>query len=195
MKRRKENGKIYLNFPYNLGFSTKLKNYCGAKWNAETREWYFDEEFEDKSNDLMLEFFGSSYRSEETIKVEFRAWDFYNEIAGIVRINDVDLVWRKSRDIPVTMRSGVVIKSGEFSESGGSRLRPRVDIDEEDKDNIILIATLSKEFYDHLSDEQKGKMTVISEPSEKEKLLAQKERLLKELAEVEKRLNDMEAEA
>ena len=64
MQRKIENNKIYLKFGYNPNFSNALKKYCGAKWQSETQEWMFETRFEDKSNDLLLHYYGCSYRSD-----------------------------------------------------------------------------------------------------------------------------------
>lgn len=188
MKKRKEDGKVYLSFGYNLAFSNKLKRYCGAKWSPDTKEWYFDEEFEEKSNDLMLEKFGFSYRSDERITVKFDAGDFVIDRGPttVVGLNKIDLVWRESRDRDVTLANNVIILDGEFPKRGGSARYPSVWINKED--GIVLRVKLYKEFYDTLSEEDKAKMEVIRETDKKEALLAKKEKLLKELEEIEREL-------
>lgn len=188
MKKRKEDGQIYLSFGYNLAFSNKLKRYCGAKWNPETKEWYFDEEFEEKSNDLMLNAFGFSFRSNERILVKFNAGDFVVDRGNTttVGVNKVDFVWREARDRDVTLANDVIILDGEFPKRGGSARYPSVWINKED--GIVLRVKLYKEFYDTLSEEDKAKMEVIRETDRKETLLTKREELLQELEDIEKEL-------
>lgn len=192
MKRRKENGIIYLNFGYNMTFANKLKKYCGAKWKADTKEWYFDEEFEEKSNNLMLNDYGFSYRSDEKITVEMLANDFVIDrgTTTVVGINNVDLVWRESRDCDVCIANNVIILEGEFPKRGGSAKYPSVWINEED--GIVLRVELYKEFYETLEEEDKNKLKIIKELSKKEKLIAEKERILKELENIERELAKFE---
>lgn len=109
MQRRIEDDKIYLKFGYNPNFSNALKKYCGAKWQSETNEWMFDNRFEDKSNDLLLHYYGCSYRSDEKIRVEFKPTDFYDTNSGIVKIKNLMMVWRDSRDADVNLNSNTII--------------------------------------------------------------------------------------
>lgn len=197
MQRQIKDDKIYLKFGFNPNFSNVLKKYCEAKWQSDTEEWVFDTRFEDKSNDLLLLYYGFSYRSDEKIRVEFKPTDFYDTNSGIVKIKNIVIVWRDSRDNDVSLRSNTVIIKGNFPTSGGSMRYPRVfdSLDDID-DSIVLETILYKEFYDTLSDHDKSKLIITryfnsDNQLDKSKLIAKKQELLEQIAEIDKQLNEM----
>lgn len=184
MEMRKENGNIYLKFGYNLDFSGKLKSYCGAKWQASTKEWYFSEEFENKMNDLMLKQFGYSMRKSPKITIEFSANDFYNKDKLDIRIEGYCFVYREYEHTGVEMLRNSIIIEGGFKDRDGSKRYPKA----EPFEGTIIRATITQELYDTFSDETKNKIKVVKEADKKEVLLARKAALLKELEEIEKEL-------
>lgn len=197
MQRQIKDDKIYLKFGYNPTFSNALKKYCGAKWQSETKEWVFENRFEDKSNDLLLLYYGFSYRSDEKIRVEFKPTDFYDTNSGIVKIKNLAMVWRDSRDSDISLRSNTVIINGNFPNSGGSMRYPSVfdSLDDID-DSIVLETILYKEFYDTLSDHDKSKLIITryfnsDNQLDKNKLIAKKQELLEQIAEIDKQLNEI----
>lgn len=197
MQRRIEDDKIYLKFGYNPNFSNALKKYCGAKWQSETNEWMFDNRFEDKSNDLLLHYYGCSYRSDEKIRVEFKPTDFYDTNSGIVKIKNLMMVWRDSRDADVNLNSNTIIIKGNFPKSGGSTRYPTVfdSLDDID-DSIVLETILYKEFYDTLSNLDKSKIVITKyfnshNQPDKNKLIDKKQELLNQIAEIDAQLNNL----
>lgn len=194
MNKRIQNEQIYLKFEYNMPFANELKKYCGAKWQTDTKEWVFDERFEDKSNDLLLKHYGFSYRSNEKLRVEFHASNFYNSQKGQVIIKNIPFVWRQHRDSDISLRNNVIIINGEFPESAGSARYPSVfdDVD----NSIILEAVIYKEFYDSLSDDDRSKIIIKENISNdkadlKNKLIKRKQEILTELVEIERQLEDL----
>lgn len=193
MQRRKDADKIYLKFGYHPDFSNALKTYCGAKWYSDAKEWVFDDRFEDKSNDLLLRYYGFSYRSDEKLRVEFNFVDFYDTTSGSVKIANLPIVWRESRDSEVCLRTHTVLLSGDFPTSGGSANHPRIfnvssDIDE----SIRLETVLYKEFYDTLSSLDKSKLVITKELTnqpDKNALLAKKQELLNQIAKIDEQLS------
>ena len=197
MKRRIEDDKIYLKFGYNPNFSNALKKYCGAKWQSEAQEWMFETRFEDKSNDLLLHYYGFSYRSDEKIRVEFNPADFYDTNSGVVKIKNLMMVWRDSKDSDVNLNSNTIIIKGNFPNSGGSMRYPTVfdSLDDID-DSIVLETILYKDFYDTLSNLDKSKIVITkyfnaSNQPDKNKLIAKKQELLKQIAEIDDQLNNL----
>lgn len=194
MNKRTQDNKIYLKFEYNMPFANDLKKYCGAKWQADTKEWAFDERFEEKSNDLLLKHYGFSYRSNEKIRVEFHASDFYNSSKGQIIIKNIPFVWRQHRDGDISLRNNVIIINGEFPKSAGSAKYPSV-FDNAD-DSIILEAVIYKEFYDSLSDDDRSKLVIKENISNdktdlKNKLIKRKQEILMELVKIERQLEDL----
>lgn len=197
MQRKIENNKIYLKFGYNPNFSNALKKYCGAKWQSETQEWMFETRFEDKSNDLLLHYYGCSYRSDEKIRVEFKPTDFYDTNSGVVKIKNLMMVWRDSRDSDVNLNSNTIIIKGNFPNSSGSMRYPTVfdSLDDID-DSIVLETILYKEFYDTLSNLDKSKIVITkyfnsNNKLDKNKLIAKKQELLNQIAEIDEQLNNL----
>ena len=183
---RKENGNIYLKFGYNLDFSGKLKRYCGAKWQASTKEWYFSDEFEDKMNELMLKQFGYSMRKSPKITIEFSANDFYSKDSLDIRIEGYCFVYREYEHMGVEMLRNSTILEGGFKERDGSKKYPKA----EPLEGTVIRAKITEELYNTFSDETKSKIKVVKEADKKEALLTRKAALLKELAEIEKELSE-----
>ena len=197
MQRKIKDDKIYLKFGYNPNFSNALKKYCGAKWQSETKAWMFDHRFEDKSNDLLLHYYGFSYRSDKKIRVEFNPADFYDTNSGVVKIKNLMMVWRDSRDADVNLNSNTIIIKGNFPKSGGSMRYPTVFDSLDDIDNSIVLETiLYKEFYDTLSNLDKSKLIITryfnsDNQLDKNKLIVKKQELLKQIAEIDEQLNNL----
>ena len=188
MELRKENGKIYLKFGFNQVFSDKLKRYCGAKWQASTKEWGFSDEFEDKMNDLMLKQFGYSMRKSPKITIEFSANDFYSKDSLDVRIEGYCFVYREYEHTEVEMLRNSIILEGGFKERDGSKRYPKA----EPLEGTVIRAKITQELYDTFSDETKNKIKVVKEADKKEVLLARKEALLRELEKIENELEEVE---
>nr|WP_298051095.1 hypothetical protein [uncultured Lachnoanaerobaculum sp.] len=187
MESRKENGKVYLKFGYDEKFSGGLKRYCGAKWQPETKEWYFDEEFENKANDLMLKRYGYSLRPSVKINIEFSANEFFNPDSLNVSIDGYIFVHRDRDYLPVTLKHNSVILQGGFPEKGGSSRYPS----SKPLDNTIIRAEITEELWDMLSEDTKAKIKRIDKKSEKEMLLEKEAQLLAELEEVRRKLRNM----
>lgn len=193
MKTRRENGKIYLTLNYNPDFTGKLKRYCAAKWQPDSKEWMIDEEFEKKANELLLKEYGFKMDSEEKIQVEYMASDFYNTKTGVIEIEGIIVVKRYYRDQDVETYRDTVILEGGFPSRGGSAKYPDVSPEKGTK----LRSTLYFDFYNILSDEVKAKLTVINDkkaPSEKEKLEARKVELEAELLAINEKLAALKTE-
>lgn len=188
MELRKENGKIYLKFGFNQVFSDKLKRYCGAKWQASTKEWGFSDEFEDKMNDLMLKQFGYSMRKSPEITIEFSASDFYSKDSLDIRLEGHCFVYREYEYTEVKMLHNSIIMSEGFPSRDGSKRYPKA----EPLKGTIIRATITEELYNTFSDKTKSKLTVIKTVDKKEVLLARKAALLRELEKIENELEEVE---
>lgn len=187
MESRKENGKVYLKFGYNQGFSGELKRYCGAKWQPETKEWYFDVEFEDKANDLMLRRYGYSLRPSSKLNIEFSANEFFDKDTLDIAIDGYTFVYRENESLPVTLKHNGIILQGGFPAKGGSSRYPS----SKPLDNTVIRAEITEELWDAFSDETKTKIKRINKKSEKEILLEREAQLLAELEEVRRKLRNM----
>lgn len=179
MKSRKENGMMFVSFGYNPDFSEKLKKYCGAKWRADSKEWMFEDEFEETFNDLMLKEYRYSLRSSEKIFVKIDPFDFlHKKDEHTVTLNGWVIASRDRAYQNFKLSDNAVIIKGdipgpnEYFEKGGCEIR----------------LEMQKEYYDILSKEITDKLTIIRKSDKKESLIARKEVLLKEFEEIEKEL-------
>lgn len=107
------------------------------------------------------------------------------------------MVWRDSRDADVNLNSNTIIIKGNFPKSGGSTRYPKVfdSLDDID-DSIVLETILYKEFYDTLSNLDKSKIVITKyfnsdNKLDKNKLIAKKQELLKQIAEIDEQLNNL----
>lgn len=107
------------------------------------------------------------------------------------------MVWRDSRDADVNLNSNTIIIKGNFPKSGGSTRYPTVfdSLDDID-DSIVLETILYKEFYDTLSNLDKSKIVITKyfnsdNKLDKNKLIAKKQELLKQIAEIDEQLNNL----
>jgi|GEM_PF-1462242 hypothetical protein len=190
MKSRKENGYIYLRFPYNESFSSELKKYCGAKWKAESKEWFFSEEFEEKANDLMLRRYGYSLRESPKLIIEFSANEFYNPDTLCVSIEGYTFVYRERDYMDVSLKRNTVILKGGFPIKGGSSRYPCAKPFED----TTLRSEITQEFWDMLSDDTRKKLKRIDSKSEEDVLLERKKQILAELEEINKKLENIKTQ-
>lgn len=187
MESRKENGKVYLKFGYNQGFSGDLKRYCGAKWRPETKEWYFDEEFENKANDLMLRRYGYSLRPSPKLNIEFSANEFFDKDTLDIAIDGYTFVYRENDSLPVILKHGGIILQGGFPVKGGSSRYPS----SKPLDDTVIRAEITEELWNMFSDETKSKIKRIDKKNKKELLLEKEAMLLKELEDIRRQLKEM----
>lgn len=125
---------------------------------------------------------------------ELKVWevseDFEDRDKDDIRIGNIVTVYRPSRDAKVILRDTAIME-GEFDKSGGSVKHPAV-FDRGEGYNVILRSTIYKKEYEKLSEEEKSKLTIIKKQDKKERLLNEKEILIKRLSEIEDELKKCE---
>lgn len=175
-----KNEKIYTVTPFSNGYKNKARQ-IGGKWDSAERAWVFDEKYKDLVNSILIEFYGVGIDGEsETITVEYDASEFEEE--NHVMIGNLITATRYARDVPVDIKPGTVVVKGEFEGYGGSVKHPHVNAID-----VILQSEIPMAIYDSLSDDRKA-LLKIPGSSEKEQLQAEKERLLKRIAEIDELL-------
>lgn len=101
-----------------------------------------------------------------------------------IDLSGIRLAGRSQRDNPVRIAPNVVLLSGGFPESGGSRLNPRVNPEDGTK---LKVKGVPMGLYERIADMSCVELCETAEQY-KEKLLAEKKRLLERLAAIEAEL-------
>lgn len=191
-KIEKINDIIRVTTPYNAQFVRRVKNIHG-KWNADEKAWEVSEDAEIALLNLLKEIYAYSPDADtgERVTVEYDA----GEIVALqgddtnIMFSGVKIAWRTTRDSKVLLHPATIIIEGDFKSRGGSRSYPSLG----ECDGVVLRTTIEKHSYDALSDEMKAKMTIIEkrEKDRRKELEELREKLLKQLADVEKELEEL----
>lgn len=189
VKINREGNKLQITSPYSGAFVGRMRELNG-KWNRDLKVWEVNEEYEDKVYEAILKIYRVDLTGiEEYMIVEYCAKDFEDRDKDDIRIGNIVTVYRPSRDSKVILRDTAIME-GEFDKSGGSVKHPAV-FDRGEGYNVILRSTIYKKEYEKLSDEEKSKLTIIKKQDKKERLLNEKEILIKRLAEIEEELKNL----
>lgn len=193
MTHRKEGNYIFINVGYNPSFNEEIKKRCGAKWNADTKEWKISVEYADTLDKILLEKFRHTTKPSRDVTIDFLATDFYDsnqKRRNAIRIEGYAFAIRNSRDSEIKMIDGTIILQGGFTSWDGSAQYPAC----EPLEGTILRATIKEVLLDSFSEETKSKLKIRYEDDTevlKAELLARKEALLAELAEIESKLQNL----
>lgn len=174
--------------PYNPDFVRFARN-KGAKWNADDKTWTFNiksKDTKEKLKKILYELY--SYTEGPVRCVELRAKCEDILVDECLRIGGHVLVSRKHRDQPVIINDdSVCLIKGSFLGRGGSMKYPSVKF----TNDAEITFEISEEYFNNLSEEEKEKFTVVKKSDvDKEKLLAEKEELIKRIEEIERLLEE-----
>lgn len=152
----------------------------GGRWNAAQKTWDFDPRDEQRVRALLIEVYGTDGSPVRTCTVQIKA-DKYRGRES-VEFFGRSLVHRPNRDAQVRLHPTVTIIAGGCPDSGGSAKNPSVSFYEgtilEVKD-VPLSLALAKV-------EESSNFTIVDSGDElKKSLEAEKEALLKRLAEID----------
>ncbi len=182
LKIIKENEILKVKSKYNEKF-IKLAKTVNGKWSSPY--WEFPIENEDRVRDICLKVYGENGLINESVDLIIDldlAKSLHKD--DKIKIGDVILCERKSRDWNVTLSDNVMVLDGEFCNSGGSAKYPRVTWN---CDKMrIKVKNFPLALYEKIED-KKG-ITATKSVTNTEVLLKEKESLLKRLAEIEKML-------
>ena len=124
VKLEKREEKIYTTTTYNATFIKKAKNLQG-KWDGE--HWVFDEKVESLLREVLKDIYGTDgegYTRKVIVEIDI---DRYDDIDGQdLKIGDLVIITRRTRDSEVTLKEGVIVISGGFPSKGGSVKNPRL---------------------------------------------------------------------
>ena len=134
VKLEKREGKIYTTTTYNTAFIKKAKNLQG-KWDGE--HWVFDEKVESLVREVLKDIYGTDgegYTRKVIVEIDVDKYDDTDR--QDLKIGDLVIITRKTRDSEVTLKEGVIVISGGFPSRGGSTKNPRLSAY---KDTVIRV--------------------------------------------------------
>lgn len=175
--------KIHVTTPYHPDFRDAARQQLGGDWSA--GKWVFDVRDEQRVRDLCKQIYGTDGTPCPVVDARVRlgdhVWDQSMWMFGR------RLLHRPSRDEPVKLGPGVVIVEGELAGSGGSVKNPRIG-GQESEDVVIEVRDIPAEHPDLT----RADVEVLGQPdaadNDVEALLAERERLLARLAEIDAQL-------
>lgn len=185
MKITIEDGRIKVQSPYNKKFIEGARRIQG-KWNAPC--WEFPEENKEECKELLLNVYGECGdlgEAEPTVTVELNLDEYNGNYVNDLLIGSMVIASRRTRDSYVRLSDNVMVISGEFSESGGSAKHPKVTAE---PGTILRVKHLPVRLYSLIE----GKEGVKLVNTDRDALIAEREKLLARLAEIENLLKEEE---
>lgn len=189
---RTEADKAYISSPFNPEFVKKIHSIGSAKWHAATKEWQVPVESLEDAKQVLRDVYGTdgSENNEPKVTVKLTVLDDCD--LGDIQSIDNELVMTlfgreimsaRGRDSGVKVADSVTVK-GKYK-SGGSMKYPTIEFG---KGTEIIVYNVPES----LAKKAKIKhatVEIVSEPKiDRQALLAEKERLLKRIAEIDKLL-------
>ena len=173
--------------PYDREFVTFARRH-GAKWDADEKSWNFkvNGEVKEKIEKKLYELYKYTKNEVRNIKLRAKCEDILQD--ECLKVGEYTLAFRKYRDEPVIIADPTTfIEKGTFKDKGGSMKYPAVTF----TDGAEITFEISEEYFNSLPEEEKEKFVVVSKDEvDKEKLLAEKEELLKRIEEIERLLKE-----
>ena len=187
MKIAIEQEQALLYTPYNPDFVRRVKTIGGARWDAKNRAWRIPVEAVDQARQIMREVYGECDLPEDikrvTVKLTFGK-DVIVEHGPII-IYGKQIASASSRDSGARVGQDVVFLEGEPG-SGGSRNNWNTYID---AGSVVRVNNVPETMLSEtLPDGATYEIMSDSAMPSREALLAEKERLLSRLKEIEKML-------
>lgn len=188
VKIEETGGRIYLTSPYNPDMPPRAKK-IGGRWDGTRKAWGFDARDLDRVKGLAREFYGTDGSAPEEgdlVTVRIRLGD--HEVSGTnyATFAGRRIAERPGRDDDVTFAANVVQVEGNLDHRGGSVRNPRIEAGD---DVIVEIRDLPRAA---LSVEREEDYEIVGETVDVDALLAERERLLARLAEIDAQLPEPE---
>lgn len=174
-----EETRTHIETPFHRGFISAIKD-LGGRWDPKRKTWHVANQDADRARELTMKFFGSDGTDQaenDTVTALLEAAKYYNYQEISIGGRQVAIRWE--RDGKVKLGEDVVIRSGKFSSSAGSRKYPCIG----DNDAVLEIRGLLRTVA-----EANG-LTIIDEATaRKAALQARKDALLAEIAKIDAEL-------
>lgn len=184
---KNENGTYDIYTPYNKKFVTSIKRIGGAKWNASARAWNIPAVGIEDARSATEECYGEADIPTEqemvTIRVKFK--DEYSELRGGIEAFGKTLARAWGRDSGAKVGDGVVLEAGEIT-SGGSMQNWKTIA----KAGATFRLVVPENIYNKEKDEDEWDVEIVEDAKidKRAALIAEREKLLARLAEIEKEL-------
>lgn len=177
------NGKISIDTPYNPSFVQKIKQ-TDAHWNPKNKTWEAEERNINAIRRIMREVYGMDDLPQELVSVRVRVGD-----SSISALTKPVIMFGKTiasafgRDSGARVGEGVCFESGKAC-SGGSVKNWHTTIE---ADSVFVIHDVPKAAVEQKLgwDDKYGTFEIIPDADPNAVLLAEKEALLKRLAEID----------
>ena len=189
MKIAIEQEQALLYTPYNPDFVRRVKTIGGARWDAKNRVWRIPVEAVDQARQIMREVYGECDLPDNTERVTVKLTFSKDVIAelGPIIIYGKQIASASSRDSGARVGQDVVFLEGEPG-SGGSRNSWNTYID---AGSVVQVRNVPESMLTEPLPDGATYEIVPSKPAiDREALLAEKERLLARIAEINKMLED-----
>ena len=196
LKIMKENGRIEVYTPYNADFVKAIKQIGGARFNGGKKCWMVSADYIEDVREIMTRIYGHSDQTiAETVdvRIEFED-DYQSEYNSDIRIGNQTVCYATGRDSGAKVGVNAVLVDGRMT-SGGSAKYWRTCVS---NGSVFKIKGVTKSVLEREMDADgnwcidgekiPAKVTIISTDIDVEALKAEKERLEKRLAEIERLL-------
>lgn len=180
-------GKIAVETPYNPNFVSKIKK-AGGKWNASNKTWEIDERSINTVRAIMREVYGQDDLPQELVTVKVTVGSSISQLRGPIVMFGRTVASAFGRDTGARIGEGVCFEKG-GCRSGGSMKNWYTFILAGSEITIYDVPKLAVEQKIGW-DEDFGSFEVIEADDPLAALRAEKEALLKRLAEIELLLNE-----
>lgn len=181
-----KNDRLYIETPYDRDFISEVKK-IGGRWDRDARMWHVDPREEEQARTLTRNIFGSDgtkQDEEDLVNVRITLSEtFETYYENRLTIAGRTIAHRPGRDDEVKLGKDVILVSGGFTWSGGSRNNPVIG----DTDAIVEV----REFPYKLAKEM-GLEIIDDSKTAKERLEQRKAELLAELKEIEATLKALD---
>ncbi|MDI9469028.1 MAG: hypothetical protein QM296_02360 [Bacillota bacterium] len=180
-----KDNRITTDTPYHAGY-IKAAKALGGRWNAADRVWQFDAGVEDRVRAAMIEAYGTDgQQTTATVTIHVKLDEVHDESdkSNEFVIGGRTLVRRRHRDCPVTVGDKCSIVEGSFPEYGGSMRYPSLNWED---GTIMEAREVPESIALRLIEEQPDAITIIGETkTDRDALMAERERLLARIAEID----------
>jgi len=179
-----ENGKAYIETPYNRDFVKQIKLIGSARWDNTRRLWTVPEEYIDAVRKTMVDVYGESdIQRDEKIKITMEFTDvFYEDRQSVVAFGKT-ISMAFGRDTGAKIGEDVCYINGEPKSGGSAKNWLSIVPD----GSIIELNNVNKSLYEKEADEWKAvaKVTIKNSESKIGELMNEKEQLLKRIAKID----------
>ena len=186
MKITVENGMAKVFTPYNATFVAKIKNIGGRKWNADERCWSVPEAEIETVRQYMMDVYGETDIPDETERVTVKV-TFLEDAEALcdsVNLFGKNVARATGRDSGAKVENDVTLIDGKIRSGGSARYWKTIV----EKGTIVKVRNVPKSALG-IATEYEVEVEEISTPGiDRAALIAEKEKLMARLAEIEKLL-------